>query len=81
MNFQYICDEQGRKSHIVVPVKEWERRERLLVSKEKTKVIKAGTMRSKKEILDGISSAVNEVKLIRAGKLKPKTFKAVLNEI
>ena len=85
MDFQYIIDEKGRKNSVIVPIKEWERRERLLEKKKpakaKRKISDEYVPRTKKEILDGISRAVEEVKLIRAGKLKAKTLKEMLDEL
>ncbi|MBL7777742.1 MAG: hypothetical protein JNK66_05505 [Chitinophagales bacterium] len=85
MDFQFIVDEKGRKSAVIVPIKEWEKRDAAyqLNKKQKTKHSKKKVSdgRTKEEILDGISRAVEEVKLIRAGKLKAKTLKDVLDEL
>ncbi|MCX6198174.1 MAG: hypothetical protein NTY88_02980 [Bacteroidetes bacterium] len=85
MDFQYIIDEKGRKSSVIVPIKEWERRERLLEKKKpakpKPKISDEYVPRTKQEILDGISRAVEEVKLARAGKLKLKTWDEIKDEL
>ncbi len=82
MDFQYIIDEKGRKSSVIVPIKEWERlQEKKKPAKRKKKVSDEYVPRTKQEILDGISRAVEEVKLARAGKLKLKTWDEIKDEL
>ena len=88
MDFQYLTNEKGKRVSIVAPIKEWEKRDLVyqqIVKKKKRKAKKKVedkyVPRTKQQILDGISRAVEEVKLIRAGKLKAKTLKEALNEL
>ena len=75
MDFQAVNDEKGKTIGVFVPIGEWKKIER------KIKQAKNSKEPSKNEILEGIKGAFEEIKLIEAGKKKPKSFKKLLNEL
>ncbi|HSM48500.1 MAG TPA: hypothetical protein VK872_11835, partial [Draconibacterium sp.] len=64
MNVSYITDRFGKQSAVIVPIAEWEE---IMESQSK--------MKRKLEILTGLKEAVQEVNLVKEGKLKLKSFK------
>ena len=66
MNLQYISDDKGEKNAVIIPMKQWEIIEKKL---------------GKQAIIDDLKEAFEEVKLIRAGKIKPQSLKQLLNEL
>ncbi len=75
MDFQTVSDEKGKTIGIFVPISEWKKIEKKVKQKD------VATELSKQEILEGIKDAFEEIKLIEAGKKKPKSFKKLLNEL
>ena len=66
MNLQYISDNRGKTTGVFIPIQEWE----LLKSKFKGLEEEVLGDQSKGEILQGIQIAVEEMNLIKKGKLK-----------
>ncbi len=66
MNIQYIADKNGQKSAVVIPIRYWE-----IIEKKF----------EKQNLLNDLKEAFEEVKLIREGKIKPKSLKQLLNEL
>ena len=66
MNLQYISDDKGIKSAVIIPIKQW-------------KVIEKKF--SKQSIIDDLKDAFEEVKLIKAGKIKPQSLNQLPNEL
>jgi PHD/YefM family antitoxin component YafN of YafNO toxin-antitoxin module len=69
MNINYITDSYGKQSAVIVPIADWEEiMERL------------AKMKRKLEILAGLEEAVEEVNMVKEGKVKLKSFKEFLDE-
>lgn len=77
MNLQYISDNRGKTTGVFIPIQEWE----LLKSKFKGLEEEVLGDQSKEEILHGIQIAVEEMNLIKKGKLKTRDAKDLLNEL
>ncbi|WP_113926157.1 hypothetical protein [Cognataquiflexum aquatile] len=77
MNLQYISDNRGKTTGVFIPIQEWE----LLKSKFKGLEEEVLGDQSKDEILQGIQIAVEEMNLIKKGKLKARNAKDLLNEL
>jgi len=77
MNLQYISDNRGKTTGVIIPIKEWE------VLKSKFKGLEEVELadQSKEEILQGIQQAVEEMNLVKQGKLKARDAKELLNEL
>ena len=69
MNVSYITDISGKQSAVIVPIAEWEE---IMESQ--------ANMKRKLEILTGLKEAVEEVNMVKEGKLKLKSFKDFLDE-
>jgi hypothetical protein len=78
MNIQYINDNNGKATGVFIPIKDWKKithqHKDLLALVDETEPNKA-------QILQGIKEAVQEVNLIKAGKLKGINAKDLLNEL
>ncbi|MCH6201709.1 hypothetical protein MMU07_19165 [Aquiflexum sp. LQ15W] len=77
MNLQYISENRGKTTGVFIPIQEWE----LLKSKFKGLEEEVLGDQSKEEILQGIQIAVEEMNLIKKGKLKARDAKDLLNEL
>lgn len=77
MNLQYISDNRGKTTGVFIPIQEWE------LPKSKFKGLKEEVLgdQSKEEILQGTQIAVEEMNLIKKGKLKARVAKDLLNEL
>jgi hypothetical protein len=77
MNLQYISDNRGKTTGVFIPIQEWEG----LKSKFKgLEEVELGEQ-SKEEILQGLQQAVEEMNLVKQGKLKARDAKDLLNEL
>lgn len=77
MKPQFIHDHNGNPTGVFIPIKDWE----IMVRKYKNLNLRVEPEPSKAEILAGIKDALEEVKLIKARKIKAKSFKELLNEL
>jgi hypothetical protein len=77
MNLQYISDNRGKTTGVFIPIQEWEG------LKEKFKGLEEVELgeQSKEEILQGLQQAVEEMNLVKQGKLKARDAKDLLNEL
>jgi hypothetical protein len=77
MNLQYISDNRGKTTGVFIPIQEWE------VLKTKFKGLEDEELgeQSKDEILQGLQLAVEEMNLVKQGKLKARDAKDLLNEL
>jgi hypothetical protein len=73
MNLQYITDTKGHKSAVQLPMKDWEQIQKDLEELER--------LRNKKLFLTELAEAVEEMKLIKEGKLKARNAEDFLNEL
>lgn len=77
MNLQYISDNRGKTTGVFIPIQEWED----LKSKfEGLEEVELGEQ-SKEEILQGLQQAVEEMNLVKQGKLKARDAKDLLYEL
>ncbi len=73
MSVQYLSDNKGNTTAVLVPIDQWQ---------QITKLFKKTTVTpGKKQLLKGIKEALHEVKLIEAGKKKATILKAFLDEL
>ena len=77
MNLQYISDSKGQTTGVFIPIQEWEG----LKSKFKGLEEEELDEQSKEEILLGLKQAVEEMNLVKQGKLKARDAKDLLNEL
>lgn len=77
MSLQIIQGGNGKPTGVFIPMNDWE------MMKEEYENLQAWEEPepTKAEILAGIKEAVEEVKLIKAGKIKAKSLKELLNEL
>lgn len=77
MNLQYISDNKGKTTGVFIPIQEWED------LKSKYKELEDEELRdqTKEEILQGIQQAVEEMTLVKQGKLKARPIEDLLNEL
>lgn len=77
MNLQYISDSRGKTTGVFIPIQEWEG----LKSKYKGLEEEELGEQSKEEVLQGLKQAVEEMNLVKQGKLKARPAKDLLNEL
>ncbi len=71
MSVQYITDEEGKQTAVIIPIEEWKQ---LKAEHEK--------LRNKLEVLGGLQEALKEVQEIKQGKRKKgRTLGEFLNEM
>ncbi len=77
MNLQYISDNRGKTTGVFIPIQEWE------YLKSKFRGLKEEELgeQSKTDILQGLQQAVEEMNLVKQGKLKARDAKDLLNEL
>lgn len=77
MNLQYISDNRGKTTGVFIPIQEWEG----LKSKFKGLEEEELGEQSKTQILQGLQQAIEEMNLVKQGKLKARDAKDLLNEL
>ncbi len=77
MNLQYISDNRGKTSGVFITIQDWEG----LKSKFKGLEYEELREQTKEEILRGLKQAVEEMNLVKQGKLKARPAKDLLNEL
>lgn len=77
MNLQYISDNRGKTTGVFIPIQEWENLKSKFKGLEEVELAE----QSKEEILQGLQQAVEEMNLIKKGKLKARDAKDLLNEL
>ncbi|MFA6925220.1 MAG: hypothetical protein WC223_13325 [Bacteroidales bacterium] len=75
MNVQYISDNRGHTKAVIIPITYWND-----IAK-KLHIPDVEDEPSKEQILKGLREAIEEMKIIRAGKKKQKTLKEFLDEL
>ncbi|HHU57159.1 MAG TPA: hypothetical protein GXZ39_02595, partial [Bacteroidales bacterium] len=73
MNLQYITDTKGHKSAVQLPMKDWEQIQKDLDELER--------LRNKKLFMTELAEAVEEMKLIKEGKVQARNAEDFLNEL
>lgn len=69
MTVQYLTDTKGKKTGVVLGIKDWERIQKKLNAE------------SEHPVLKGIKQGLKEVEMIKKGKLKAKSLKDFLDEV
>jgi hypothetical protein len=77
MKLQVIQDSKGKAAGVFIPYKEW----KLLKKRYKGLEALENDEPNKEHILQGIREAVEEMKLIKAGKLKGRPVQELLDEL
>ena len=77
MNLQYISDNKGKTTGVFIPIQEWEGLKSKFKGLEEEEL---GEL-SKAEILQGLQQAVEEMNLVKRGKLKARDARELLNEL
>jgi len=77
MNLQYISDNRGKTTGVFIPIQEWEALKSKFKGLEEVELAD----QSKEEILQGLQQAVEELNLVKQGKLKAKDARELLNEL
>ena len=77
MKLQVIQDSKGKATGVFIPYNEWK------ALKKRYKELEAleNDEPNKEQVLQGIREAVEEIKLIKAGKLKGRPVQELLNEL
>lgn len=76
MCLQYISDSKGHKTGVIIPIQDWE------ALKYKYKGLEEDiNEQSKEDILQGLKHAVEEMNLVKAGKLKARSAKDLIDEL
>lgn len=73
MNLQYITDIQGHINSVMLPVNEWEQ-----IKKDLEELAQ---LRKKNNFLSELAMAVEEMKLIKEGKIEVRNAEDFLNEL
>lgn len=73
MDLQYIVDTKGHKKAVQLSLKSWK-----VIQKDLEELQQ---LRNKKQFLAELSEAVEEMKLIKAGKLQARSADDFLNEL
>ena len=73
MELQYIIDRKGHKHVVQLPMKDWEQIEKDLDELER--------LRNKKLFLAELAEAVEEMKLVKEGKIQARNAEELLDEL
>ena len=73
MELQYITDLKGHKNAVQLPMKDWEQIKKDLDELER--------LRNKKLFLVELAEAVEEMKLVKEGKIQARNAEDLLNEL
>ena len=73
MELQYITDRKGHKNAVQLPMKDWKQIEKDLNELER--------LRNKKLFLTELAEAVEEMKLVKDGKIQARNAEDLLNEL
>lgn len=73
MNLQYITDGQGHKSGVQLTIEDWEKIQKDLEELKR--------LRNKKLFLSELAEAVEEMKLIKEGKVQARNAEDFINEL
>jgi hypothetical protein len=77
MKLQVIEDAKGKATGVFIPISEWNE----LKKKHKELETLEYDAPSKKQLLEELKQAVNELSLLEKGKLKSRPAKALLDEL
>jgi len=77
LSLQIIQNEKGKPTGVFIPIKDWEQ----MKAQFKDLEIWEEPEQTDEEILNNIRQAVEEMKLIKAGKLKGRPLQELLDEL
>jgi heme oxygenase len=77
MRLQVIQDSKGKATGVYIPINEWEKLKKQYRDLEALEYDEP----TKKQILQELKEAVQELKLVEQGKLKARPAKELLNEL
>ena len=77
MSFQYILDNEGKKTGVFIPIKEWKRLEKKFNELKEEEIIDL----SREEIAEGLKEALDQVQEHRKGKVQLKSARTLLDEL
>lgn len=69
-NIKYVSDADGKKTAVLIPIKEWEEMESELRSLKQEEILR-----------NSLTNAMNEVELIQKGELPKKSIEDLLDEL
>ena len=84
MNVQYISDHKGKRTAVVLPIKEWNKIKKQLdipTDNEREERDEDGLALNKAAIIADVKEALEEVKLYKQGKIKLKSARELLDEL
>lgn len=73
MNLQYITDKEGQRSAVQLPIKDWEKIQKDLQELKR--------LRNKKHFMTELAEAVEEMKLIREGKMQARNAEDFISDL
>ncbi len=73
MNLQYVTDTKGHRSAVQLPMKDW-----VQIKKDLEELDR---LRSKKQFITELAEAVEEIKMIKEGKLQARNAEDFINEL
>jgi hypothetical protein len=73
IDLQYITDRKGHKYAVQLPMKDWEQIKKDLEELER--------LRNKKLFLAELAEAIEELKLVKEGKIQARNAEDLLNEL
>lgn len=73
MEIQYITDKKGHKSAVQIPLKDWEQMQKDLDELKR--------LRNKKLFMTELAEAVQEMKLIKEGKIQAQNAEDFIREL
>jgi hypothetical protein len=73
MNLQYITDTKGHKNAVQLPINDWEQIQKDLEELER--------LRNKKHFMTELAEAVEEMKMIKEGKIQARNAEDFLDEL
>ncbi|AQG81781.1 hypothetical protein [Spirosoma montaniterrae] len=81
MNVQYISNQQGKRTAVVVPIKEWNKIKKKLDLPDDESVADEDVQLTKEQLIADVKEALEEVKLHKQGKIKLQSLDEFLNEL
>ncbi len=82
MNVQYISNQKGERTAVVVPINEWNKiKERLDLPDDGEDRDEDGLPLTKAALLADVKEALEEVKLYKQGKIKMQSARDFLKEL
>ena len=77
MALQVIQNNKGKPTGVYIPIKQWN----TLKKQYRELEVLENEEPTKEQIIEGIKQAVQEMKMMKAGKLKTRPLKALLDEL